>query len=174
MYKYEVGQVIDNFKNHAEGTQFDLANDGATMIVFFNQPTNDEIEQFKEGKNFEIRFVELKDVIMITTKIGNLNWMDAPYTPHLSKNLTRFQFPNENEGLGLTLMLVDAANGEIKHLRMLGLSERLTKRLVGSVMELKMKEFNIAEYNRSINMIFNSYDTKQIVKMSRDYCKINQ
>lgn len=173
MYKYEVGQVVENFKHHAEGTQFDLSDDGATMIVFFNQPTNDEIEQFKEGKNFEIRFVELKDVIIITSKIGNLNWMDAPYTPHLSKNLTKFQFPNEKEGLGLTLMLVDAATGTIKHMKMLGLSARFTKRLFGSVMELKMKEFNLAEYNRSVDMIFNTYETKQIIKMSRDYCKIN-
>lgn len=173
MYKYEVGQVIDNFRSHDEGTQFGLNDDGATMIVFFNRPTDDEIEQFKSGKNFEIRFIELKDVIMITTKIGNLNWMDAPYTPHLSKNLTKFQFPNENQGLGLTLMLVDATNGEIKHIRVLGLSDKFTKRLFGSVMELKMKEFNLAEYKRSINIIFNTYDTKKLVKMSRDYCKIN-
>ena len=31
MYKYEVGQVIDNFKNHTEGTKFYLSDDGATI-----------------------------------------------------------------------------------------------------------------------------------------------
>lgn len=173
MYKYEVGQVIDNFKHHAEGTQFDLADDGAAMIIFFNRPTNNEIEQFKAGKSFEIRFVELKDVIMITAKIGNLNWMDAPYTPHLSKNLTKFQLPNENQGLGLTLMLVDAVTGEIKHMKLLGLSERFTKKLYGTVMELKVKEFDEKRYIAAFNAIFACYDTREIVKMSRDYCKIN-
>lgn len=173
MYKYEVGQVIDKFKNHAEGTQFDLADDGAAMIVFFNRPTNDEIEQFKAGKNFEIRFVELKDIIMITAKIGNLNWMDVPYTPHLSKHLTKFQLLNENQGLGLTLILVDAVTGEIKHMKLLGLSERFSKKLFGSVMELKMKEFDKNRYMVALNSIFASYDTKQIVKMSTDYCKMN-
>lgn len=173
MYKYEVGQVIDNFRNHAEGTQFDLADDGATMIVFFNRPTSNEIEQFKAGNNFEIRFVELKDVIMITAKIGNLNWMDVPYNPHLSKNLTKFQLPNENQGLGLTLILVDAVTGEIKHMKLLGLSERFTKKLYGTVMELKVKEFDKNSYIAALNSIFTSYDTKQIVKMSTDYCKMN-
>lgn len=173
MYKYEVGQVIDNFKHHAEGTQFDLADDGAAMIIFFNRPTNNEIEQFKAGKSFEIRFVELKDVIMITAKIGNLNWIDAPYTPHLSKNLTKFQLPNENQGLGLTLMLVDAVTGEIKHIKFLGLSERFTKKLYGTVMELKVKEFDKNSYIAALNSIFATYDTKQIVKMSTDYCKLN-
>lgn len=35
MYKYEVGQCIENFKNHEEGVQFDISDDGATMLVFF-------------------------------------------------------------------------------------------------------------------------------------------
>ena len=110
---------------------------------------------------------------MITTKIGNLNWMDAPYTPHLSKYLTKYQIPNENQGLGLTLVLVDAHTGEIKHMRFIGLSEKFTRRLFGCVMELKVNEFNRTEYQLYINQIFDMYDTKQLVNMSKDYCKIH-
>lgn len=170
---YEVGQTVDNFKHHLEGVQFDIADDGATMLVFFQNPKAEEIEQFKSGKNFEIRFTELYGVIMITVKIGSLNWMDAPYTPHLSKNLTKFQLPNEGQGLGLALILVDAATGEIKHIRLLGLSERFTKKLFGVVMDRKMSDFDITEYNNTLNRIYSTYPTNQIVKMSRDYCKMN-
>lgn len=173
MYKYEVGQSVDSFKHHSEGVHFDISDDGATMLVFFQSPTKDEIEQFKSGKNFEIRFTELYGVIMITVKIGNLNWMDAPYSPHLSKNLIKFQLPSEKQGLGLTLILVDAITGEIKHIRLLGLSERFTKRLFGVAMEHKVKPFDKEEYNNSINRIFSAYQTNQIVKLSKDYCKMN-
>lgn len=173
MYKYEIGQAIDSFKYHSEGVHFDIADDGATMLVFFQNPTAEEIEQFQSGKNFEIKFTELYGVIVITVKIGNLNWMDAPYTPHLSKNLTKFQLPNESQGLGLTLVLIDVNTGEIKHIRLLGLSERFTKRLFGIVMEYKVKMFNKTEYSNSINRIFSIYNTDQIVKMSKDCCKIN-
>ncbi len=173
MYKYEVGQIVDAFKYHSENVQFDIADDGATILVFFQSPTTEEVEQFKAGKNFEIRFTELYGVIMITVKIGKLNWMDAPYTPHLSKNLTKFQLPNENQGLGLTLILVDTITGEIKHVRLLGLSEKFTKRLFGVVMEHKVKSFDELEYDKSINRIFTTYQTNQIVKLSKDYYKIN-
>lgn len=173
MINYEVGQVIEKYKNYNEGVRFDLSDDGATLMVFFYDPTEEEIEQFKSGKNFEIRFTEFKNVIMITAKIGNLNWMDAPYTPHLRKHLTKYQIPNENQGLGLTLVLIDAHTGEIKHMRLIGLSEKFTRRLFGCVMELKMKEFNQTEYQLYINQIFNMYDTKQLVNMSKDYCKIH-
>lgn len=174
MYKYEVGQFVDKFRYHPEGVQFDISDDGATMLVFFQNPTLEEIEQFKSGKLFEIRFTELYGVIMITVKIGNLNWMDAPYTPHLSQNLTKFQIPNENQGLGLTLILVDAKTGEIKHIRLLGLSEWFTKQLFGVVMEHKTNEFDKENYDNSINRIFSTYQTSQIVNLSKIYCKINE
>ena len=173
MYRYEVGQVVDGFKHHPEGVQFDILDGGAIMLVFFHSPTVEEIDQFKSGKNFEIRFTELYGVIMITVKIGNLNWMDAPYTPHLSQNLTKFQLPNEDQGLGLTLIFVDAVTGKIKHIRLLGLSEKFTKRLFGTIIEYKIKPFSEAEFNNSLNRIFAVYKTSQIVKMSKDYCKIN-
>mgnify|MGYP000871428351 FL=1 len=50
MYKYEVGQVIPAFVGHQECTLFDIADDGATMIYFYNRPTPDEIAQFETGK----------------------------------------------------------------------------------------------------------------------------
>ena len=173
MYKYEVGQIINNFKHHSEGVLFDIADDGATMLVFLERPTAQEVDQFKAEQTFEIRFTELYGVIMITVKIGNLKWMDVPYTPHLSKNLTEFPLPGQDEGLGLTLILIDAVTGEIKHMRLLGLSERFTKKLLGIALEQKMKEFSEPDYYNSINRIYTTYRTNQIVKLCKDYCKIN-
>ena len=70
MYKYEVGQVIPTFMGHPEGTLFDIADDGATMIYFYNRPTPDEIAQFETGKPFEIRFTTMRDIIFVTAKAG--------------------------------------------------------------------------------------------------------
>lgn len=160
MYTYGVGQVVENFKYHSEEVQFDIADDGATMLVFF------KIQRQKKLK-------ELYGVIMITVKIGNLNWMDAPYTPHLSKNLTKIPLLSENQGLALTLILVDAIIGKIQHIRLLGLSNRFTEKLFSVVKEHKEKPFDLAEYNQSLNRIFSTYPTSKIIKMSTDYCKIN-
>lgn len=172
MIKYEVGQAIDKFIGHQEGTLFDVSDEGASLIVFFRNPTKEEKEQFKSGHRFEIRFVEIYGVVMMTFKIGNLDWMDSPYSPHLSKNLTKFTLPNESQGLGLTLIFVDAITGEIKSMRLMGLSTNFTKKLFGLLMEQKTKEFNVAEYNNSLNKIYSIYPTNKIVKMSSNYCKI--
>jgi hypothetical protein len=172
MIKYEVGQVVDKFVSHQEGVLFDVSDEGASLIVFFRNPTKEETEQFKSGHRFEIRFTEIYGIIMMTFRIGSLNWMDAPYSPHLSKNLTRFTFPNESQGLGLTLIFVDVVTGEIKSMRLIGLSPNFTKKFFGLLMEQKMKEFNITEYGNALNKIYSIYPTNKIVKISSDYCKM--
>ena len=75
--------------------------------------------------------------------------------------------------MGLTLVLIDAITGEVEHIRLLGLSERFTKKLFGIVMEQKINDFDVTEYSKSINKIYSMYSTNQIVKLSNDYCKIN-
>ena len=173
MVSYKVGQVIPEFVGHEEGALFDMADDGATMIVFFDRPDQKEIEQFKSEHSFEIRFVQIKNVIMVLAKIGNLNWIDSPYTPHLSKYLTRLESPEHGCGLALTILLVDCFTGNICSIRLLGLSERFTKSLFNAVLDVWKKEWNKLVYATNMNRIFMSYSTKDLVKMSVDYCKIN-
>lgn len=173
MVRYEIGQIIPEFIGHEECVKFDVADDGASLLVFFNRPNTNEIEQFKNGHSFEIRYVQLKEVIMILVKIGSLNWMDAPYTPHLSKNLTRLVQPEPGQGLALTIYLIDSATGKICSMRLVGLSERFTKSLFDTVSEVWKKDWNPNEYRMTLNRIFASYTTKDLVKNSTVYCKIN-
>ena len=96
MISYEVGKRYDA-AIRGEGTQFDLADDGAFLAVYFSRPDEKEVAQFGAENPFEFRFVTLQGIMMCVFRIGSLNWMDAPYTPHLSQNLTKFTLPNEGE-----------------------------------------------------------------------------
>lgn len=171
MIKYEVGKVIPEYIGHAEETRFDIADSGAIFIAFFDSPTIGEVEQF--SRRFEIRYTAIYDVIMVAAKIGNLDWMDAPYSPHLSRALTSFNFPSDSQGLALNLMLVDSKTGILKSLRLLGLSSKFTRSLFGDVMESKMREFDEKEYQELLSKIFSRYKTSDIVKMSKNYCKFD-
>ena len=171
MRAYEVGQKYEEFLGHAECVQFDIADDGAVMLVFFRSPSEEEARQFSSGHSLEIRMTELYGVIVLTVKIGNLNWMDAPYSPHLSRNLTKVTLPAEGQGLACQLMLVDAATGELKHIRLLGFSESFTRRLFGAVLEQKAEPFDRERYFRTIEEIYSRYSSERIAKLSKTYCK---
>lgn len=173
MTTYSVGQIVNEFKNHSEGVYFSLSDEGADITVFFDQPEEDEIKQFKSGNRFEIRLTDLYNTIMLTFKIGNLSWMDAPYTPHLSPNLTHLEPPKESHGLSTILMLVDGRTGEVKSIRYMSLSDRFTKQLFSLVREKLNQPFNKAAHFQTVDKIYAAYPTEKIVKMSNIYCKIS-
>lgn len=172
MFDIKVGAVSPEFRIHENWTFFDITDGGAVLIVLFRSPDANEIAQFQSGKPFEIRFTELNDVIMVTTKIGNLDWVDAPYNANLSPNLNKFELPNEGQGLGLTVIFADSDTGEVKNIRLLGLSTNFTRKLFGCVMENKTKPFSQANYYAKVDALMKKYTTRDIVKLSRDYFKI--
>ncbi len=141
------------------------------MEVLFYDPKESETKQFQDAP-IEIRFVEIQDVIMLMFKVGSLAWIDAPYSPHLSRELTKFIFPDDGKGLALTIVFADSNTGVIKSIRLIGMSEKFSKKFIGCVMENKVKPFDQMVYYQKINQIYNKYTTKELVKLSQEYCKI--
>lgn len=161
---------MEQFKNnHKEGIHFDIGDQCATLVVYLNNPTLDETEQFYAGMKLGIRFVEMQGVIMLAAKIGNFKWMDAPYTAHLSKNLTEHKVFEDGQGLGLVLMLVDAVTGELKHQRLIGLPTKFSRKLYSAIEAQKEKNFDKAEYAKAVARIYSAYSASQIAKLGNAY-----
>ena len=172
MIKLEVGDVLERYIGRDEEVRFGLSDTGSDMTVVIDTPTSEEVEQFKAKMPFEIRFVYLKNVIMVCVKIGNHEWMDMPYSPHLSSRLSRLTFPNDNQGLNLQLFLIDGKTGTIKSMRLIGLSANFTRDLYAAILEEGQKSFDVDEYEQNINEIYSKYTTKQLLKLCTSYCKI--
>lgn len=171
--KFVVGEKVDDFVGHEEGTMIEISDAGAVLKVFFNEPTQNEIKQFQSGEPFEIRVTELYDVIMFTFKFGCLNWMDAPYNPHLSKDLNGLELLEEGQGLALTIVLVDTKTGIIKNMRLVSLSTYFTKSLFKYILDSKSKPFDLNQYDETIDRINASYSTERLIKLSNVYCKVH-
>ena len=69
---------------------------------------------------------------------------------------------------------IDSLTGEIKNIRYFGLSTNFTKQLFKTIINCKSENFDIKEYDNTINKIYSKYSTNEIVKMSSSYCKFNQ
>lgn len=168
--KFGIGDRIQKFVGSPEGTQFDFDSSGATLTVFFNKPTDSEIAQFKSGNPFEIRFVEVRGIIMMLVKIGNLNWMDCPYTIHLSRGTLDFSDDiQDGAGYSLMLMLVDSTTGTIQHLRMIGLGTNFSRALRKKILNQLDTPFSSQNYDATLKSIYAAYSSKDLVKLSKDY-----
>lgn len=163
---YIVGNKYQSALMHAEGSYFDLTDGGAFIPIYFYRPDSEEIQQFKSDSGIKMAYVARDNVIIMLMKFGSLNWMDAPYTPHLSKNLTHLpESVGPSEGISAHLLLFDTSNGELVTQRFFSLRSKLSNDLIRDVRKLKNMPYNEHAYNEDINAAYR-YSTNELVEQS--------
>mgnify|MGYP007069919494 CR=1 FL=1 len=141
LYRYAVGECVEEYVGRGDGPVFEIDDGGAVLLVFMRNPTEKEVEGFMQGQAFEMRFVEKEGYLFVVFKAGDLPWMDAPYNPRLSINWTRFDLTenDKDKGLSLTVMLIDTRTGEIKEIRLIGMSFNFTIKLIDAINKIMSK-----------------------------------
>lgn len=171
MFKYEVGKLYkDNVTRYAEGTKFDFTQSGAVLELYFERPSNKEIEDVKSGK-FELGFYEKEDILFMLFKFGTGSYLDTPYSVHLSQP---FQFMDLDPGFGfgLSIFLIDASTGILKAIRYVGLSNDFSQRFKKAVERQKRSSFDVTLYDQKVQSVYTNYSTKDLVLRAEAWCKI--
>jgi hypothetical protein len=171
MYKYEVGQVIEELKGSQQGVRFNMADDGATLSLLFKNPTKEEIDDIRKGK-LQFGMFTKENVIFLLCKFGSMPWMEAPYHVALSKSLTKLQDLEEGQGYACNIALIDTATGEIKAMRYVGLSTEYSRRLKKNIEDQLKEDFNVEKYKKVMTEIMFNYTTNDMVNYSEINCRI--
>lgn len=153
---------------------FDIDDCGVRLDIYFDKPTEHEVKQIESGTAFEMRLTQLRGVIFGLFKFGSLNWMDAPYSIHLSRNLTRLERPEDGCGYLMSVHLFDTATGKLCCNRLISLSTEMSRKLFDMATEQKKKPFSRIDHDMNISSIFAAYPTKQLAKMALCSYKANQ
>lgn len=156
---YEVGKRYNEAIGHAEGILFDITDAGILIPVYMASPRPDEIAEMKADKPIKMAYLAKDDVIIILAKFGNMAWMDAPYTPHLSVNLTHIDDDIEpGTGIATHLLLFDSATGELKTQRLFSMREKFSNDLIREIKKIKSKPFNHQAYVDEIRSAYRFSD----------------
>ena len=91
--------------------------------------------------------------------------MDAPYTVHLSKNLSHVEIPQEGCGYAMYIVLCDT-DGTVYSGRLVSMSSKFSAAFRDAVQKQSLSDFDISGYGAEIKRVFNCYSTKDLVKMS--------
>lgn len=160
---YKVGELFEagNTK-YKEGVKFDFRQDGAILILFYNSPEEKELIDISKG-TLRIGMYIKDEVIFMLFKFGSQNWIDAPYSIHISKPF-KFDSIVEGSGIGLHIFLVDAANGILKAMRLVGLPTKFSKSFQKATLEQKQLKFDKNKYAQKINMVYGNYNTDDLVE----------
>ncbi|MGI6117848.1 MAG: hypothetical protein ACOYBC_05605 [Bilifractor sp.] len=172
MEEYKVGKTYVDAIGRNDELIFDITDSGIIIPVYFNRPNQNEIDQFKSGHGIKMAYVDRGNVLIILMKFGALHWMDAPYSPHLSKQLTRLPDKVENEeGFAAHLLLFDTANGELKTQRLFSLRSKMSNDLIRETKKLLNKPFDRNAYDADIQSAYR-YRTSELVKQARQIYEI--
>lgn len=171
MRMLEVGKLFEEGKTkYPEGVKFDFYQEGPVLYLFFNRPTEKEIESVKSGK-FEIAMYAREEIIFILAKFQGMEWMDAPYSVHLSKPF-EFESIETGKGFGLNTFLVDASTGILKVIRFSGLSTDFSLKFVFAIENQRRLSFDNASYEQKLNAIYGNYSTSDLVQRADAFCRI--
>lgn len=158
---------VKEYKDHAEGILTDVTDSGINVLIFFNRPTEEEMNQIKANNPLKIKLLDKNGIIFFFYKFGSLNWMDSPYSVHLSKKLTNLEDVADGLGYAVTIQLIDTSNGAVVHNRLFGLSTDLSKKLKKMIEEQREKPFDKMEYQMNLMNIYNAYSTKELIKFAQ-------
>jgi hypothetical protein len=175
MTSWSVGERLAQFAG-VEGAFFTGGPGGYTLVLSFPRPTQEEREAVMTQERFEIRFVVLgrPSAIMMLVRPGALDWIDAPFTPHLAPGISELMPPPADDprtGTALTLHFVDGQDGTLLYNRLLGLSNRFSRQLYGAIQDALREPFNKAAYDAAVNDIFARYETDDLVDLASAYCR---
>lgn len=157
MLELEVGKsYTGNTGPVPEGTMVEILPDTILYALYMYKPEPKEIEVFQSGKA-DVRIHFENDVIFFLMKLGELGWLDAPYSKYLSPSQPDLTPPPEGQGFSITLVLVDASNQIIKGLRMTTLSRIQSRNLIDY---LKIQR-DISDYDETIAKLYRKYPTSE-------------
>lgn len=163
---YGVGESCIEAIGHPDEVYFDLDDGGISVEIYLYHVSEHELAQINSGAAFEMKLVQLRGIIFGLFKFGSLDWMDAPYNVHLSRNLTELETPGEGCGFSMNIRLYDTATGILLCNRLLSLSTEMSLKLIDMIEEQRKNPFNKREHDNMVKSVYAAYSIKKLVKMA--------
>lgn len=166
MKDFIVGQRYSQFQM-VDGAQMIVDDGGITVFITMSGITKKEEETTRNG-NFTYYLTVYNNILFLSLDFGSLSF-DMGF--NRDRMMTPLQIINDDvNGYAMTIIVADGATGEIKAIRLIGLSNKFSKRLYKTLKE--QEPFSSLEEEMSvIRAIQAEKTTKEIISESVVYGK---
>lgn len=166
MHEYKVGEYFyGSPKRLPSHTRLDYDNTGLHLVVCLDRMTEEEIEKLKTGRAEFALYLKDGILFFLVRIPGVLDWSDAPL--HLGLYTTPPALPEIPEGLGLSLTIygIEATDGVLKAMRLVGLGTKFSRRIVDTL-KLQQRQGPVVrqEIEMSIARIQREYTSADMLR----------
>lgn len=143
-----------------DGCVFDYDNGGPFIKMFFDRPTEKEIEDVRHGK-LQMGYYVRDNAIFIVAKFGHIEWVDMPFNVRRYERLAASELDlsltfGEKEGLSILIMMVDSHDGTIKVLRQISSSHRFAVGLMKEMVAQTSMPYNDIDFQATVDSVYES------------------
>lgn len=155
-------------KQHPEGTTYNINYGYHELALFHRNPTPAEKNQFNQAPA-QIALWNNPPVLWIAVKFGALNWIDAPYTIHLTHPDARAmpELKSPEERYTLTMLYVNANGGNIEAIRIATMSPAMSRDFRQIVEQQKAQHHDPNEYDHQVKLTISTTTSTQIANKAQ-------
>ena len=155
-------------KQHPEGTTYHIHCGIHELALFHRNPTAAEKNRFNNAPA-QMALWNNPPVLWIAVKFGSLDWIDAPYTVHLthpdSRTMPELKPPEER--YPLTMLYVNADGGDIEAIRVATMSPAMSRDIRRISQEQEAEKYDPENYERSLRTTMEQYEPRQIARLAQ-------
>lgn len=159
MHTLSVGKPYSpGVTRYPECTQYNYRAGAHELVLFLSAPSHAEVLAARKGRAEFALYVEGPVVILAHRFGDDLPWSDSPYSWHLvpeeQRDLPSADLEQEMRAR-IQVILVDAATGLVRALRLLSLSPTFTRTLHQAIRDQAARPF--AGYDQALQAIYARY-----------------
>lgn len=169
---------VPEIKKWAEGIEYNWRGGQHEIVVRYRNWSKQELDAWKTGKIRLAVYIQ-QPVIVMLTKPRTHGWSDSPYNYHAVPKQEQ-QLPPEiktlppNQTQAIQFILVEATNGLVKGLRMVGPPRHFMSALHEAIREQARGNslYTTQAFDGLLNQIFKANQPKQLARKAIASCRI--
>lgn len=165
---YQVGQRVPTFCG-GDGVFLSIDKSGVFLLCRMADPTLEELRAFRAGQPVSVSMSAVMGVLVWCVRFGDLPMMDCTFSSSVTGRPHGLPALPDGAGYALTVILADAATGEIKSIRLLGLPADFSRQMKSM---LDAMEQAPRDYQRAIRSIY-AMSTEQLAFLASAVCVIS-
>lgn len=166
MLEFKVNEQFPLPPIQEEGAVFSVEPYTMMLIYRYNRPTEAEIKEFKQG-DYQLAVTELRGVMFVLSKFGQLRWADCAYSSQLSESEKKLpELQEGNRGYSVDAFLVDCSDNTLKAHRLIRMNPEFSRKFRVLLSDDQQKEFDSDVFRQTVANVYRMYSTKDLLKLS--------
>lgn len=157
MQDIQKGALLHQFIG-TNGLYFNTTGNIATILIIADDTA---LEKYKLRESYKFWCIEVDySLILFGCKIGDSNWVVAPFTPYKSYDFNRTHF-QKGKGMPVTIAKVSNNTGEVIDIDLVELGDEMSNTIVELTNYILQSPYDEKRNQKALSTVYRKFDTDE-------------